>query len=383
MSRRARESGDPTVRAELARAVGELDLEQQTKILRAFALFFQLANIAEQHHRIRRRRDVEREQGVPRESLAEAFRRLREAGIDDAALAEAARHVSLELVLTAHPTEATRRTILHAQARLGDLLDRARRRRERGGDGARRGDHRPLADRRGASRAAARGRRDPPRPVVLRAEPPRRSRGARRHLPPLDPGRRAAASVRHLDRRRPWTATPHAGPDTIEEALDRARALALVRYRAEVRELAAALGLTLTLVSVSDELAGVDRARRARAPRLRGARSATQNRDEPYRRKLTLRLVATRERGLRAGRGARWRISTSSTGACVHTAARGSPTAGWPPCVAASSSSASTSRSSTCASTRTSWAGGRRAFARRSASSAMHSGGSGSARSTR
>ena len=58
VSRRARETGDPEVRAELARAVGGLDLDQQTKILRAFTLYFQLANIAEQHHRIRRRRDV-------------------------------------------------------------------------------------------------------------------------------------------------------------------------------------------------------------------------------------------------------------------------------------------------------------------------------------
>ena len=122
VSRRARETGDPDVRAELARAVGELDLDQQTKILRAFTLFFQLANIAEQQHRIRRRRDVEREDGVPRESLADAFRRLREAGVGDEALRAAAEHVSLELVLTAHPTEATRRTILQAQARLGALL---------------------------------------------------------------------------------------------------------------------------------------------------------------------------------------------------------------------------------------------------------------------
>jgi len=57
VSRRARESGDPALRVRLARAVAELDLERQTKILRAFTLFFQLANLAEQHHRVRRRRD--------------------------------------------------------------------------------------------------------------------------------------------------------------------------------------------------------------------------------------------------------------------------------------------------------------------------------------
>ncbi|MGH3027816.1 MAG: phosphoenolpyruvate carboxylase, partial [Gaiellaceae bacterium] len=62
VSRRARESGDPEVLAELAQAVAALDLDQQTKILRAFTLYFQLANIAEQHHRLRRRREYELEQ---------------------------------------------------------------------------------------------------------------------------------------------------------------------------------------------------------------------------------------------------------------------------------------------------------------------------------
>ena len=122
VSRRARETDDPAVRTELARAIGELDLERQTKILRAFTLFFQLANLAEQQHRVRRRRDVQRGDGIPRESLPDAFRRLQESGVGDEALAAAAERVSLQLVLTAHPTEATRRTILQAQARLGALL---------------------------------------------------------------------------------------------------------------------------------------------------------------------------------------------------------------------------------------------------------------------
>ena len=122
VSRRARDSGDPEVREELARAVGELDLGQQTKILRAFTLYFQLANLAEQHHRVRRRRDVERGSGTPRESLAEAFDHLRRAGVSREELVGASRRISLELVLTAHPTEATRRTILASHVRLGRLL---------------------------------------------------------------------------------------------------------------------------------------------------------------------------------------------------------------------------------------------------------------------
>src|SRR5919109_1029145 len=55
LSRRAREEGSAELREELARIVGALDVDGQTKILRAFTLYFQLANIAEQHHRLRRR----------------------------------------------------------------------------------------------------------------------------------------------------------------------------------------------------------------------------------------------------------------------------------------------------------------------------------------
>ena len=41
-------------------AVGELDVDLQSKVLRAFAIYFQLANVAEQHHRLRRRREYDR-----------------------------------------------------------------------------------------------------------------------------------------------------------------------------------------------------------------------------------------------------------------------------------------------------------------------------------
>src|SRR5215210_7064601 len=76
LSREARAAGGASRRAELRKAVGELDLDRQAAVLRAFGLYFQLANIAEQHHRLRRRRQYEPERRVPRESLAEAFARL-------------------------------------------------------------------------------------------------------------------------------------------------------------------------------------------------------------------------------------------------------------------------------------------------------------------
>ncbi|MEP6893330.1 MAG: phosphoenolpyruvate carboxylase, partial [Gaiellaceae bacterium] len=108
--------------AELAAAVRGLDVAEQGSVLRAFALFFQLANIAEQHHRLRRRREYEHEGRVPRESLDDAVGRLRGAGVDDDELMTALGRARVTPVVTAHPTEATRRTVLTAHRRIAALL---------------------------------------------------------------------------------------------------------------------------------------------------------------------------------------------------------------------------------------------------------------------
>src|SRR5579864_9708449 len=75
LSRAARQG---TRRQELRDAVESLPLERQASVLRAFALYFTLANVAEQHNRIRRRHEYAREGRVPRESLAAAFDELGE-----------------------------------------------------------------------------------------------------------------------------------------------------------------------------------------------------------------------------------------------------------------------------------------------------------------
>src|SRR5438445_2964407 len=92
---RASRAGSP--HEELQEAVEALPLGRQASVLRAFALYFQLANVAEQHHRVRRLRAYKLEERVPRESLEDSFARLE--GVPPE---ELERRVSLELVLTAH-----------------------------------------------------------------------------------------------------------------------------------------------------------------------------------------------------------------------------------------------------------------------------------------
>jgi phosphoenolpyruvate carboxylase len=129
LSKRAH-SGDERAFDELATLLRALPGTEALRVARAFAHFLSLANIAEQHHRVRRRRDHARQPaGRPqRGSTLETLGRLRAAGFDAAVLARAVTSIQIELVLTAHPTEIVRRTLLqkhHHIARLLDVLDRS------------------------------------------------------------------------------------------------------------------------------------------------------------------------------------------------------------------------------------------------------------------
>src|SRR5258706_7711360 len=113
-----------TARADstIASTASSLTAEQQVLVLRAFGLYFQLANLAEQQHRLRRRREDAHDGVVARESLEDAFQQL--AAVPAGALAERAATTSIRLVLTAHPTETTRRTVLLAHIRIAEQLVR-------------------------------------------------------------------------------------------------------------------------------------------------------------------------------------------------------------------------------------------------------------------
>lgn len=111
---------------ELTRLLASLPAEEALPVARAFAHFLNLANIAEQHHRVRRRREYQRDESAAPQpgSCDEVFGRLRAGGLSADALFDAVTALRIELVLTAHPTEVMRRTLLQKQRRIADLLAR-------------------------------------------------------------------------------------------------------------------------------------------------------------------------------------------------------------------------------------------------------------------
>jgi phosphoenolpyruvate carboxylase len=101
-----------------------MTLDETLPVARAFAQFLHLANIAEQHHRVRRRRAYQRdpEARPQRGSCEDSFARLLKAGISPERLYEAVCAVQIELVLTAHPTEVARRRIVQKHNRIARAL---------------------------------------------------------------------------------------------------------------------------------------------------------------------------------------------------------------------------------------------------------------------
>ena len=123
---RARRLGEPGAQTldQLVDHVSALPIELAALAARAFTLFFLLINTAEQVHRVRRRNDYRaQDDDAPQPASARwTMRRLREAGRSADEVERKIATLDVRPVLTAHPTESTRRTLLGLQARVADLL---------------------------------------------------------------------------------------------------------------------------------------------------------------------------------------------------------------------------------------------------------------------
>ena len=102
--------------APLAQAVAGLPPAHAERLTRAFSTYFQLVNIAERVHRIRRHRDYERTGAAPQPGgLRAVLAEMREQGVGLSDLAPWLERLDVELVFTAHPTEAMRRSLLEKE----------------------------------------------------------------------------------------------------------------------------------------------------------------------------------------------------------------------------------------------------------------------------
>ena len=296
---RFRRDGDLGERAQLESLLGTLDHDAANRVVRAFTFFSQLANIAEDLHHIRRRRAHQMGGSPPQPgSIAFALARARAAGVGRAALEAFFDGALVSPVLTAHPTEVQRKSILDCQREIARLL--------------------ALRDRITLTPEEARDNDGELRRVILTLWQTRIIRAVRltvfdevenglayyrytflREVPrlyaaiedllaeSLGPVRVGAAL-----RMGNWIGgdrdgNPYVTPEVTLEAAQRQSALAFEFYQSEVHQLGAELSQTQRVVDVSPALEALADASPDRSE---------HRRDEPYRRALSgiyARLAAT------------------------------------------------------------------------------------------
>jgi phosphoenolpyruvate carboxylase len=123
---KTRRGDDPAQAAEAAAALAleaaALDVETARVMACAFALYFDLVNTAEDNFRVNmlRQEALNNSPDPVHDSIEEAIQLLKGSGLEENAMEDLLEKLDIELVLTAHPTEARRRTVLSKLARIGE-----------------------------------------------------------------------------------------------------------------------------------------------------------------------------------------------------------------------------------------------------------------------
>ncbi len=277
----------------LDRLLKNLSGDQTVSVIRAFSYFSHLANIAEDRHHVRRREHHEREGHLQEGSLAMAFDRLFNAGLRAGEVAATLAQAHISPVLTAHPTEVQRKSILDAERAIAELV----------GERDRRTGTREREDNEAMLRARVTQlwQTRMLRPVKLTVsdeienalsyypatflrEIPRLYRDIERTL-----HGHAVASFLRMGH---WIGgdrdgNPNVGAPTLKLALERQAEVALRHYLTEVHGLGSELSISQTLAGVTPEMLALAE----RSPDKNPHRE-----DEPYRKALIgvyARLAAT------------------------------------------------------------------------------------------
>src|SRR5579864_3141154 len=117
--------GDSASLKRLLETLDSLSSDEILFVVRSFSYFLNLVNICENRHRIRRGRWYQShpEISVQKGSLEWALIGFRDKNYDPTLIFQTILDTKLELVLTAHPTEVTRRTLIHKYDHISKILD--------------------------------------------------------------------------------------------------------------------------------------------------------------------------------------------------------------------------------------------------------------------
>ena len=284
---------DLTAGKALTKILKNLSGDRTVSVIRAFSYFSHLANIAEDRHHVRRRDIHERQGHVQEGSLARTFSRLGDAGIRAADIAATLAHAYISPVLTAHPTEVQRKSILDAERAIAQLIsqrDALHTERERV-------ENKALITARVTQLWQTRMLRYTKLTVADEIENalsyyhatflqqiPRMYLEVERALPGFD--------IANFFRMGNWIGgdrdgNPFVTADTLKRALSRQSETALRFYLTEIHELGSELSISQLLAPVSPAMLELA---------LRSPDQNPHREDEPYRRALTgvyARLAAT------------------------------------------------------------------------------------------
>nr|WP_173025749.1 phosphoenolpyruvate carboxylase [Acidovorax sp. SRB_14] len=316
-----RRDADQDADKALKKLLKGLSADQTVSVIRAFTYFSHLANLAEDRHHIRRRTIRERAGDTQEGSIEVALSRLRWAGIAPGTVAQTLAGSYVAPVLTAHPTEVQRKSILDAERSIAQLL-------------AARDDIAERAQLYNAAKDALTPRALAANEAQLRAHVAQlwQTRLLRytkltvadeienalsyyeatflREIPRIYADLERELGVPHVHsflRMGQWIGgdrdgNPNVGADTLVQALRRQSEVALRHYLTEVHLLGSELSMSAHLVGVTPEMQQLA----ASSPD-----TSEHRQDEPYRRALTgvyARLAATLQQ-LSGGEAARHAVA--------------------------------------------------------------------------